>query len=474
MSGMNSFCTPGPQRLFFSPRDAFAQKRAQASLALVFSLIALALILPVGLLSLKAPLALVTVLGCVILALSLFSVESALVIILFSMVFSPELQFGSFGERSIMLRVEDILLLVVFFGWFARSALNKELGLIRSTPLNQPIFFYILACLLATLMELLFGKGQPLRSLFYLLKYFEYFFLFFMAANVLRSRGKARRFIILIFLAGLILAAYGWFQIPSGERVTTPFEGKSSEPNTFGGYLVLMMGIVLGFIVHSRRHRAQFIGFFAFLFVPFLFTLSRGSWVAFLPMLGVTLLYTKRLRLQLIAVFTLLAFVIVMAPFLTPNLVKKRVNETFSEGKQYTVMGKRITLDYSTAERIDSWVSAFRKVQARPLLGYGIPATAVIDNQYSRVLVETGFLGMAAFAWLLLSIFVTTLRIYRKSSDSLTQALSLGFLAGFAGLLLHGFSAATFIIIRIMEPFWFLCALVIRLPELAPDDSVAP
>jgi len=47
----------------------------------------------------------------------------------------------------------------------------------------------------------------------------------------------------------------------------------------------------------------------------------------------------------------------------------------------------------------------------------------------------------------------------------LERGLALGFLAGFIGLLVHSFGAATFIIVRIMEPFWFLAAIVIVLAE---------
>jgi hypothetical protein len=50
--------------------------------------------------------------------------------------------------------------------------------------------------------------------------------------------------------------------------------------------------------------------------------------------------------------------------------------------------------------------------------------------------------------------------------------VSLGFLAGFIGLLVHGFAANTFIIVRIMEPFWFLTAVVVSMPYLSPLGKV--
>jgi hypothetical protein len=46
----------------------------------------------------------------------------------------------------------------------------------------------------------------------------------------------------------------------------------------------------------------------------------------------------------------------------------------------------------------------------------------------------------------------------------------MGFLAGFVGLLFHGIGANTFIIVRIMEPFWFVAAMVIMVPELEKKE----
>jgi hypothetical protein len=37
---------------------------------------------------------------------------------------------------------------------------------------------------------------------------------------------------------------------------------------------------------------------------------------------------------------------------------------------------------------------------------------------------------------------------------------------------MHGFSAATFIVVRIMEPFWFLAAVVIMLPEIKEEEGL--
>jgi 2-oxoglutarate ferredoxin oxidoreductase subunit alpha len=58
---------------------------------------------------------------------------------------------------------------------------------------------------------------------------------------------------------------------------------------------------------------------------------------------------------------------------------------------------------------------------------------------------------------------------YRNISGN--QALALGFVAGTVGLLGHAIGANTFIIVRIMEPFWFFAAVVVALPGLAQEET---
>jgi hypothetical protein len=56
------------------------------------------------------------------------------------------------------------------------------------------------------------------------------------------------------------------------------------------------------------------------------------------------------------------------------------------------------------------------------------------------------------------------------------QGLVAGLYAGFWGLIAHGFSANTFIITRISEPFWCLVGLVVVMtlvsPPVAAEDSL--
>ena len=94
-----------------------------------------------------------------------------------------------------------------------------------------------------------------------------------------------------------------------------------------------------------------------------------------------------------------------------------------------------------------------------------MPTGSVIDNQLMRVIAETGGLGLFFYLWMWGALFKQGLRLYKDNPDDrLARGIALGFLSAFVGLLFHSMSAASFIIIRIMEPFWLMAALVFALP----------
>jgi hypothetical protein len=89
-------------------------------------------------------------------------------------------------------------------------------------------------------------------------------------------------------------------------------------------------------------------------------------------------------------------------------------------------------------------------------------------------LIETGACGFLAFAILIGSLQYHVWRIYRTVKDDLVRGLALGFLAGNVGLLVHSITANTFILIRVMEPYWFIAGMILASVRLQPKPEAAP
>jgi O-antigen ligase len=113
-----------------------------------------------------------------------------------------------------------------------------------------------------------------------------------------------------------------------------------------------------------------------------------------------------------------------------------------------------------------SWRDAIKNWLEYPIVGHGVTGYTFVDAQYFRVLTETGILGFLAFMYLLFSIFRLAVINLRTVTTPHFKGLCIGFLAGYIGLLVHALAANTFIIVRIMEPFWFFVGIIAVLPAL--------
>jgi O-antigen ligase len=272
-----------------------------------------------------------------------------------------------------------------------------------------------------------------------------------------------------MLLTCLIVSVISMAKIPEGGRISAPFEGKAGEPNTFGGYLVFMMSIATGLALMEESFRNRLIAFFLVILfsIPLLYTQSRSSYLAAIPAVLSFLWLSKRKQW----IPPVLLLVGLLLPFMAPKVTKDRVSYTFTQGigrpDAVTVAG--VQLDTSTSARIKSWEEAVRDLVQHPVLGFGVTGYRFVDAQYVRVAAETGFLGLLIFLLLLGTILKESYRVFKASEDPFDKGLAIGFLAGFTGLLFHAIGANTFIIVRIMEPFWFIAAMVMRMPSLEKD-----
>ena len=231
------------------------------------------------------------VLALVIFTVSFIKIELGLYLLIFSMLLSPEIIAGETGGaslgRGVTLRLEDFLLAVIGLSWFARNAVKKELGLLLKTPLNKAILFYILVCVLSTGFGIMAGRVEMKTGFLFVLKYIEYFIIFFMMVNHVRSTDQIKRFVFCLFLTCFIASIIGILQIPAGGRVSAPFEGEMGEPNTFGGYLLFIGVVAAGLLARTDHSGTKQILVLLILCIipPFLFTQSRTSYLALIPAL---------------------------------------------------------------------------------------------------------------------------------------------------------------------------------------------
>ncbi len=447
-----------------------------APLLVLAAILAVSLLLAFSLVQVSSFLVVGALIGVIFLVACFLSPELGVAVLIMSMLLSPEIGLGGGGGtsveggRSIVIRIDDILLIILSVSWFARTAIHKDLGLIVTNSLNRPVAFYVFSCAISTLIGYMTGNVKGKIGIFFVLRYIEYFIAFFITLNILDSREKMRRFIGIAIFTSICIAIYGMYQIPSGVRVSAPFEGDHGEPNTMGGYLLLLMCVAAGQLVVSRGSRALagWSVYILALSIPLLFTGSRASWLGIPAALLALFIFSPKKKQ--IALFTVC--LIVVGPVFLPKSAKERLLFTFMQEKQVRAKQLQIgsvRLDTSSTARLNSYKVAVDGWMQKPILGWGVTGFVFVDSQVVRTLVETGLVGLLAFLWLIWAYFQGGLAAMRASPDRFQYGLAIGYIAGLFGLLAHSVGSNTFIILRIMEPWMVLTAIVIRIPIIQAE-----
>ncbi|MBD3379940.1 MAG: hypothetical protein GF408_05700 [Candidatus Omnitrophica bacterium] len=412
------------------------------------------------------------IVASIVFALATFvDINVGLIAILLSMLLSPELELGQAGGRAVVIRAEDLLLIIVSFTWLAKMAVRKGTPFVRHSPLNVPIALYTAILCFSTAKGIMMGDVYALKGMFYVFKLIEYFILYFIVINHVTRERQVKLFLIVLFFTSIVVAIYGITHLGSVERISAPFEGEG-EPNTLGGYMLFIISLVAGLIYHYRSKRLLLVLMFIFLIPTFVFTLSRASYLGMFAALFAFAGLSRDKRIINASLVLLLLFM--GAVVFGPPVLKDRVIGAFKpEESQSLKKVGAISLGPSPAARIESWQNLIQKrFPKRPLLGWGVTGTEFLDSQYFLVLGETGIVGLGAFLWLMWSVWKGALYSYRHVEKPLYKGLSMGFMVGFSGLLLHAVGSNTFIIIRIAEPFWFFAAIVLKLVDIEHGTAV--
>lgn len=116
------------------------------------------------------------------------------------------------------------------------------------------------------------------------------------------------------------------------------------------------------------------------------------------------------------------------------------------------------------------WPNAINGWLTNPLTGQGfatlnkaaptdLPVADGTDNNYLRILGETGILGLLTFTGFLLSLLYQLLKNYQGKNNSLPGNLSLGLMAGILAIGINGLLIDVFVASKIAYPFYALAGI---------------
>lgn len=381
-------------------------------------------------------------------------------LLIVSMLFSPEVEI----REGVRIRAEDLIIPLLAIALAARACIPRFRVRFRSGPLDRRILVLVIVNAAASAYGAVGGFVDPLSSVLWNVKSLELLMIYWLTFNFVRDERMIQKLLGLALVVLLGITFYTLFQIPHTEihtvrRLTAPFEG-APEPTTLGGYLTLLLAVVMALAIYEpvKNRQVVWMGVCVLVMIPIVFTLSRTTYAMcgfMICMLGVV---TRSHRL-LIAAFVIL----ILSPWIMPQQIVDRVLMTVDPSRLYGI-------DPSTTERIMVWKKFGYGLRDSPLFGYGLPQP-IVDNQYVRTMLESGLAGILAWGAIFWACISMGRRLHRRATDPFHKALAAGYLVGTCALLVHAAATITLYIVRIMEPFWFLTGLVASLDAIVTKEG---
>jgi hypothetical protein len=145
-----------------------------------------------------------------------------------------------------------------------------------------------------------------------------------------------------------------------------------------------------------------------------------------------------------------------------PPNVKEKVGADHLVLSGDFIVKKAAAYDMSFTTRFQGeWPKALEAFERNVLFGSGYGSVSLaVDNNYLRMLGETGLLGLIAFLAIILSLGIYVKKIWPDIDSKLTKSFILGFVAGVIGLMLNATLIDVFEASKIAFLLWILMGVV--------------
>lgn len=346
---------------------------------------------------------------------------------------------------------------------------------VRAT-LTWPLLIFFSSLVAAFVIARATSAGDLLVDVTYLKNGLFYPLFYFIALRSRLDLKQTRQMIILILAVAALAGVqairqgvdYGIGEFVETHRASGPFGTTFAMANRAGVYYAMYvpMFTTIALTFHRQKFwRIAGLAGLALMALAIMFTYSRQSYG--IALIGIALVFLRRSLLLSI----LMAGAIVLLVGYLPSSVTERVRET----EQRSAHGA-VEVDPSTASRWEIWAGGMDMWSEHP---FGVGLNRFKDNignyahafegydahnYYVLTLCEGGVVGIAALAWLILSLlrFARRLRLAAPPGDAEAQGLTLGFGALVVCMAMGNLYGSPFSEGAVMGNFWMLCGLLER------------
>lgn len=388
-----------------------------------------------------------------------------------------------------------------------------------STGLNLPIFLFIISAIISTFDT--FSFTLSVKGFFF--KLMEGLVAFFIIAETINSRDKLKLILITILLSivlmvvdGIFQLAIGWdfirhyritgwdYALPSflgGKRMNASF----LNPNGFGGWLTVMIPIVLGIGFIPKRELPGMIRKSIVWTLAGLMTLcliasgSKGAQAGFtFAILLFTILMKRRVLVFVIAFILILSILIIpcfinissaFTVFVKEVAMIKSSDQALTFMKDFIFSAKKHLVSIMLERdiiRANLWRQSLLIIKDFPLFGCGLNTYSIVapryennergsgtypHNSYLQMAAETGIVGLASFLLVIISLFAVSFKNMKKIKSEFYINILIGLLAGLFGFLVHSFFDVNFYALQLANLMWFIMGLIMAVQKIALEGA---
>ncbi len=348
----------------------------------------------------------------------------------------------------------------VLLGFLIIWIIQRGIPLGKIQTLKLPLILFLLALSISIIFSI--DKINSLRELY---KYISGVLIFLVAVSL--DYKKKIRVVKAIILAGFLISLLAIYQYFFGFRHVLDYLARNKasssfaldyiqckrvyfpfvSPNTLGGYLAIIIPLILALWDRKKR---------IFLNPLFFFLIS----VLFALLLTKSLGALLSISLGLIIYF-----------YLQENLDKKRV---LFIGGLLIIMGlvfllrqtatrRHILPTFSLVMRLNYWKDTLQIIKIAPWQGLGLGNLNLVfaryaHNSYLQIWAEMGILGIASFLWLIIAVLKSTLKNIKDSSN---KKLMAGLITANAVFLIHNLIDFSFFLPEVCIIWWVILGLAL-------------
>ncbi|MHB8168797.1 MAG: O-antigen ligase family protein [Thermoleophilia bacterium] len=298
------------------------------------------------------------------------------------------------------------------------------------------------------------------------------FFMFVLVIATFRTRRDLLLLLRVIVLSAIVPLAYGFYQLATGtgnletagfNRIDATFV----HPNPYGFYLAVMLLLCIPLLLESKqtRERAFYGALVTLMTVSIIFTYARAAWLSLLA--GLVVLAAVRYR----KLFILMPVVLGLLLFFVPSIFD-RFQELMGFSQGQGSMYSRVTI----------WRYLLPYFYQSPVVGAGLGGFSdymqeglgyvyMPHNDYLRVLIDTGVVGIVSYLAIWLGLARGAIRAYLRLHDEIFRVVGLAVLAIVGAYLVMTITDNMFRFALIQSYIWCLAGIVAAAARIEYPDG---